>query len=153
MRGGASGATLLFDAAGLTAFAAARPSERLRALLAEAHRGNGRSSSRRSFAQRWPVAGPALGRSRSPSLARPPAGRAPPFASSIRNFTLARQVGAILEAVRARSDQIVETRVVAVCVPYGAGLVVTSDPDDISKLAAAVPAARIRTAEIRTAEI
>lgn len=42
----------------------------------------------------------------------------------------------------------VEAHVVAVCVPPGGGLVVTSDPDDIAELASAVPAARIRTARV-----
>ena len=60
------------------------------------------------------------------------------------DFTLARQVGAILHTTRSGSDRIVDAHVVAVCIPPGGGLVVTSDPDDITALAAAAPAARIR---------
>jgi hypothetical protein len=39
--------------------------------------------------------------------------------------------------------------VVAVCIPPGAGLVVTGDPDDIATLAGAVPAVRIRVTRPR----
>lgn len=65
------------------------------------------------------------------------------------DFALARQVGAVLHAGRSGSEQIVDAHVVAVCIPAGGGLVVTSDPDDIIALAAAVPAARIRVVNPR----
>jgi len=61
------------------------------------------------------------------------------------DFSLARQVGALLDATGSGSERMVDAHVVAVCVPFGGGLVVTSDPDDVTALAAAVPAARIRT--------
>lgn len=60
-------------------------------------------------------------------------------------FALAKQVGSLLHATNRRSAGIVDSHVVAVCLPFGGGLVVTSDPDDIEALAAAAPAARIRT--------
>ncbi|MEX2548576.1 MAG: hypothetical protein WD830_12440 [Chloroflexota bacterium] len=53
----------------------------------------------------------------------------------------------ILEATGSGSERIVDAHVVAVCVPAGGGLVVTSDASDIAALAAAVPAARIHTTE------
>lgn len=144
-----SGAPLVLDAAGLTALAAARPSDRLRALLAEAHR-----RERDVLVPTLVCAEVARGRARTRAVEVAVArhdrtrGERPAVRLVDTDFMLARQVGAILEAVRAGSDQIVDAHVVAVCVPYGAGLVVTSDPDDISELAAAIPAARIRTAEI-----
>jgi hypothetical protein len=62
------------------------------------------------------------------------------------DFALARQVGAILHTTRAAgSDRTVDAHVVAVCLSAGAGLVVTTDPDDINHLAGAVPAVRVRT--------
>lgn len=42
-----------------------------------------------------------------------------------------------------------ERHVVAVCARRGGGLVITSDPDDIARLAAAVPAARVVTRQAR----
>jgi hypothetical protein len=62
------------------------------------------------------------------------------------DFDLARRVGTILAASGHGSEHLVDAHVVAVCVPAGGALVVTSDPDDIVGLAAAVPAARIRVA-------
>ena len=61
------------------------------------------------------------------------------------DVALARQVGAIVEATGSGSDHVIDAHGVAVCIPAGGGLVVTSDPGDITELAAAVPAARIRT--------
>ncbi|HEX9530955.1 MAG TPA: PIN domain-containing protein [Acidimicrobiales bacterium] len=72
-------------------------------------------------------------------------GERPPLRLVDTDFDLARQVGAILEATNSGSERVVDAHVVAVCVPGGGGLVVTSDPDDIAGLASAVPAARIRT--------
>lgn len=56
---------------------------------------------------------------------------------------LARQVGAILHAAASGTEDIVDAHVVAVCVPHGGGIVVTSDPDDIGRLAATVPTTRV----------
>jgi predicted nucleic acid-binding protein len=71
-------------------------------------------------------------------------GEQPPIRLVDTEFPLARQVGAVLHASRSGSDRIVDAHVVAVCLPSGGGLVITSDPDDILALAAAAPAARIR---------
>lgn len=61
------------------------------------------------------------------------------------DFALAKQVGAILHGAGAGSADIVDAHVVAACVPYGGGMIVTSDPDDISRLADVVPHVRIVT--------
>lgn len=60
-------------------------------------------------------------------------------------FDLARQVGAVLEAAKAAGKRIVDAHVVAACVAFGGGLIVTGDPSDIMELAGGAPAARIRT--------
>lgn len=64
------------------------------------------------------------------------------------DFSLARQVGAILAATGSGSERIVDAHPVAVCVTFGGALVVTSDPGDIGELAAAVPATRIHAVAI-----
>jgi predicted nucleic acid-binding protein len=64
------------------------------------------------------------------------------------DFALARQVGAILHAAACGSERIVDAHVVACCVPAGGGLVVTSDPADILRLADSVPAVRVRVVRI-----
>lgn len=65
------------------------------------------------------------------------------------DLQLAKEVGAILHAVGAGSTDIVDAHVVAVCVPYGGGIVVTSDPGDIMRLAQAVPSSRIVVRSVR----
>ena len=140
-----SGAPLVLDAAGLDAIAASRPPELIRALLGEAHR-----RGREVIAPTVVCAEVARGAKRTRALEAAVArhdrhrGEQPPLRLVDTDFHLARQVGAILEASRSGSDRIVDAHVVAVCLPTGGGLVVTSDPDDIGALAGAVPAARIR---------
>ena len=77
------------------------------------------------------------------------AGQRPPVRIVDTTFDLARSVGAILGRSRASTADIVDAHVVAVAARHGGGLVVTSDPDDISRLAGAVPAARILTRPAR----
>lgn len=137
---------LVLDAAAIDALAQSRPPERLRALLREA------AQRRREVVVPTVVcAEVARGRARTRSLeavvrrhdtAR---GEQPALRLIDTDFHLARQVGAILESTSSGSERIVDAHVIAVCVPEGGGLVVTSDPDDIAVLAGAVPAARIRT--------
>jgi predicted nucleic acid-binding protein len=137
---------LVLDAAGLDALAIQHPPDVLRALLAEAHR-RGRSV----IVPTLVCAELARGRARTRALEATVArhdrslGERPALQLMDTDFDLARQVGAILEATGHGSEHVVDAHVVAVCVPLGGGLVVTADPDDISALAAAVPAARIRT--------
>jgi predicted nucleic acid-binding protein len=71
------------------------------------------------------------------------AGQRPAVQVVDTTFDLARSVGAILARSRAGSADIVDAHVVAVAARYGGGLIITSDPGDISRLADAVPAARI----------
>lgn len=141
-----SGAPLVLDAAGLEALCAAKPPDRFRALLAEAHR-----RGREVIAPTLVCAEIARGRARTAALeaavgrhdrAR---GERPAVRLVDTTFDLARQVGAILEAAKAGSERIVDAHVVAVCVAFGGGLIVTSDPSDIVELADGVPATRIRT--------
>lgn len=143
------GAPLVLDAAGLDALAADRPPDALRALLAEAYRRD-----REVIAPTLVCAEVARGRARTRSLeaavARHDAtrGERPALRLIDTDFALARAVGAILEATGSGSDRMVDAHVVAVCVPAGGGLVVTSEPDDIVELAAAVPAVRIGAVKI-----
>jgi predicted nucleic acid-binding protein len=137
----------VLDAAGLDALTTPHPPDQLRALLAEAH-GRGRSV----IVPTLVCAELARGRTRTRALETAVArhdrarGERPALKLIDTDFGLARQVGTILEASGLGSEHVVDAHVVAVCVPAGGGLVVTADPDDISLLAAAVPAARIRTA-------
>jgi len=144
------GAPLVLDAAGLDAMAAPRPPETIRALLAEAHR-RGREVITPTVVCAEVARGAARTRALEATVARHDRqrGEQPPLRLVDTDFTLARQVGAILAATRSASDRIVDAHVVAVCIPPGGGLVVTSDPDDIVALAAAAPAARIRVVHPR----
>lgn len=143
------GLPLVLDAAGLDALAGPRPPDGLRALLAEAHR-----RGREVLAPTLVCAEVARGRARTraveSAVARHDKARSerPALRLVDTDFTLARQVGAILEATGSGSERMVDAHVVAVCLPAGGGLVVTSDPDDIAALAAAAPAARIRTTRL-----
>ncbi len=58
---------------------------------------------------------------------------------------LARLVGSVLHSAGRDSDDIADAHVVAVCGGAEAAVVVTSDPDDILALAAAIPATRVVT--------
>lgn len=140
-----TGAPLVLDAAGLDAIAGARPSETFRALLAEAH-GRGREVIAPTVVCAEIARGAARTRALEAAVARHDRhrGEQPPIRLIDTDFALARQVGNILASTRSGSDRIVDAHVVAVCLPAGGGLVVTSDPDDIARLASAVPAVRIR---------
>ncbi len=136
---------VVLDAAGLTALSDAHPSDRLRALLAEAAR-RGREVVAPTLVCAEVARGRVRTRSLEAALSRHQAGRGerPAVRLIDTDFRLARQVGAILDAAGAATPRVVDAHVVAVCVPYGGGLVVTSDEDDILGLAAAVPSARIQ---------
>ena len=140
-----SGVPLVLDAAGLDALSATRPPEMIRALLGEAHR-RGREVLAPTVVCAEVARGPKRTRALEAAVSRHDRhrGEQPPVRLVDTDFGLARQVGAILHTGRSGSDRIVDAHVVAVCVPSGGGLVVTSDPDDITALAAAGPAARIR---------
>ena len=144
--GGVTGALpVVLDAAGLAELSDPHPSDRFRALLAEAAR-----RGREVVSPTVVCAEVARGRSRTraleAALSRHRAGRGerPAVRLVDTDFRLARQVGAVLDTAGAATEMVVDAHVVAVCVPAGGGLVVTSDVDDIAALATAVPAARIR---------
>lgn len=56
---------------------------------------------------------------------------------------LAKLVGAVLQAADRGSDAMADAHVVAVCAAVDRAVVLTSDPDDISALAAAIPGTRV----------
>jgi predicted nucleic acid-binding protein len=141
-----TGVPLVLDAAGLDGLLAGRPSDLLRALLAEAGRRD-----RDVLTPTVVCAEVARGRSRTRALESAVSrhdrarGERPAVRLVDTDFALARQVGALLHSTGTGSDRLVDAHVVAVCLPTGGGLVVTSDAADIEALAAAAPAARIRT--------
>jgi predicted nucleic acid-binding protein len=61
----------------------------------------------------------------------------------VTDETLAKQVGEILFATNRGSESIADAHVIAVCVPADIAVVVTTDPDDIMELSAAVPGVKI----------
>ncbi|HYN28475.1 MAG TPA: PIN domain-containing protein [Dermatophilaceae bacterium] len=144
-----SGVPLVLDAAGLAALVHSPPPRRLQALLQEAAR-----RGREVLAPTLACAEVARGRGRTRALeaavARHDRTRTqrPALRLVDTDFALARQVGAILHGSGSATDRLVDAHVVAVCLPYGGGLVVTSDPQDIDVLAAAVPAACIQPVTI-----
>ena len=65
------------------------------------------------------------------------------------DFDLARRVGSVLHGVGAETKDIVDAHSVAVASMHGRAVVVTADPDDILRLASAMPAVRIVTRSAR----
>jgi predicted nucleic acid-binding protein len=61
----------------------------------------------------------------------------------ITDEEVAKQVGGILYVANRGSDTIADAHVIAACVPAAVAVVVTSDPDDIAALSAAVPGVKI----------
>lgn len=64
------------------------------------------------------------------------------------DLALAKQVGAILHAADAGTEDLLDAHVVAACVARGSALVLTAHDDDIHRLAASVPAVRIVTRHV-----
>jgi predicted nucleic acid-binding protein len=58
---------------------------------------------------------------------------------------LAKLVGAILHTTGSSSERIADAHVVAACTGVDAAVVITSDPDDLRELAAAIPGTRVVT--------
>ena len=141
-----SDAPLVLDSAGLAELAASRPSDDFRALLAEALR-RGREVITPTLVCSEVARGVARTRALEVAVSRhhQPGGERPAVRLVDTDFALARQVGAILDSAGAGSERVVDAHVIAVCLPAGAGLVVTEDPDGIARLAGSVPAVRIRT--------
>lgn len=141
---------VILDSAGLDALAGPRPPAALRALLGEA------------WARRRDVLVPALvcaevcrtaARTRAVEAAlhrhEQRKGERPAVQVVDTTFDLARSVGAILARSETGSSDIVDAHLVAIAARHGGGLIVTSDPSDIARLAEAVPAARILTRAAR----
>jgi predicted nucleic acid-binding protein len=135
---------VVLDADGLDALAAPSPPSMFRALLREAL-DRGRDVLVPAVVCAEVCRGPAWTRRVETALARhrPTRGQRPPVTVVDTDFVLARQVGAVLHGAGTGSADLAGAHVVAVCACHGGGLVITSDPGDIARLAAAVPAARV----------
>ena len=135
---------VVLDAAGIDALADPRPPALFRALLQEAW-----SRDRDVLLPAVVCAEACRGAARTRRVEaavarhRVEVGQRPPVRVVDTDFALARQVGAVLHGADADSSDIIDAHVVAVCVGYGGGLVVTADGDDIDRLAQAVPSARV----------
>jgi predicted nucleic acid-binding protein len=86
---------------------------------------------------------PSLARHRDTRAARPPVRVVP------TDFDLARRVGSVLNGAGAGTRDIVDAHSVAVASVHGRAVIVTSDPDDILRLASAMPVVRIVTRSAR----
>lgn len=141
---------VVLDSAGLDALAGPRPSAAFRALLGEAW-DRGRAVLVPSLVCAEVCRTAARARAVEAALGRHDraAGEWPAVQVVDTTFDLARSVGAILARSRSGTADIVDAHVVAVAARHGGGLVVTSDPADIARLADAVPAARILTRPAR----
>lgn len=135
---------VVLDSDGLDALASTRPPTVFRALLEEAL-DRGREVLVPAVVCAEVCRAPARTRQVESALRRhgPDRRRHPPVEVVDTDFALARHVGAVLHGASAGSAEIVDAHVVAVCARHGGGLVVTSDPGDIERLAQAVPSARI----------
>lgn len=145
-----TGAPLILDADGLDALTEQPPPARLRALLAEAWERKSdvlvsalvcaeccRGASRTRAVEA------SLARHRDTRAARPAVRVVP------TDFDLARRVGSVLHGASAGTKDMVDAHSVAIASLHGRALVVTADPDDIQRLASAVPAVRIVTRPAR----
>lgn len=137
---------LVLDADGFDALCDPRPPERLQALLQEAWVRD-RDVLVPAVACAEVCRGVPRTRRVETVVARHDAarGQRPPVRVVATDFSLARQVGAVLHGAGADSRDMVDAHVVAVCALYGGGLVVTADSKDINRLAQAVPSVRIIT--------
>ncbi len=138
---------VVLDAAGLEQLAAGRPADRFRALLAVAAE-RGREVVVPAVVCVEVCRGAPRTRAVEAALGRHARvrGRRPAVTVVDVDLPLAKQIGAILHAAGAATEDLVDASVVAVAVAGGGGLVVTEDRDDIERLAAVVPAVRIITA-------
>jgi predicted nucleic acid-binding protein len=61
----------------------------------------------------------------------------------ITDERIAKQVGEILYTTNRGSESIADAHVIAACIPADVAVVITTDPDDIMELSAAVPGVKI----------
>lgn len=141
---------LVLDADGLDALADPVPPNAFRALLREAF-DRDRDVLVPAVVCAEACRGTARTRRVEHALARhrPARGQRPAVKVVDTDFSLARQVGAVLYGAQAGSTHLAGAHVVAVCARHGGGLVVTSDAGDLDRLAATVPSARIVTRPAR----
>ena len=145
-----TGPPLILDADGLAALTEQPPPDRLRALLAEAWKRRSDvlvpaivcAECCRGAGRTRPVEA-SLARHRDTRAARPAVRVIP------TDLDLARRVGSVLHGAGASTADIVDAHSVAVASMLGRAVVVTADPDDILRLASAVPTARIVTRPAR----
>lgn len=132
--------TVVLDAAGLDEMSSPQPSERLRALLRA-----GTESGRTVCVPAVVIAECCRGLARTRAVERVLArrGAASPLEVVDTDTALAKAVGAVLHG--AGSSDLAGAHVVAVAAQSPVALVVTSDPDDIVRLAATVPSTRVVT--------
>jgi len=135
---------VVLDADGLNAVCDPRPPEVVRALIHEAWL-RGHDVLVPAVVCAEVCRGVARTRRVEAALAR----ARPPFSVVDTDFALARQVGSVLHGAAADSRDMVDAHIVAVCALYDGGVVVTSDPGDIERLAQSVPAVRIVTRPAR----
>ena len=141
---------VVLDSAGLDALAGPVPPTAFRALLREALE-RGRDVLVPAVVCAEVCRGAARTRQVEVAVARhrPTRGQRPPVTVVDTDFGLARQVGAVVHGSGSGSADVVDAHVVALCARHGGGLVITSDADDIARLASAVPSARIVTRPVR----
>ncbi len=142
---------LVLDSAGLDALCGEVPSPTVRALLEEAWRLD-RDVLTPAVVCAEVCRGAARTRRVEALVSRQGARGRPwqPVQVVVTDFALARQVGAVLHGAQTGSADIVDAHVVAVCADRGGGLVLTSDPADIERLAAVIPSARIMIRPVTT---
>jgi predicted nucleic acid-binding protein len=141
---------LVLDAEGLDALTERPPPDRLRALLAEA------------WARRSEVLVAAVvcaevcrgaRRTRAVEAAllrhRRTKGERPAVRVVVTDFDLARLVGSVLYGAGAGTQEVIDAHSVAIAARAGGGIVVTGGPEDMQRLAAAVPAVRVVTCRPR----
>jgi predicted nucleic acid-binding protein len=136
---------VVLDAGGLDELSKSKPSDLFRALLREAWKRD-----REVLVPAVVCAELARGvkRTRAIEAALSRHDRAsgqPPVSIVDTDFDLARLVGSILFTSDTGTEDLVDAHVVAVCATHQGGLIVTVDPDDIQRLAQAVPSVRIIT--------
>jgi predicted nucleic acid-binding protein len=141
---------LILDADGLDALSERRPPDRLRALLGEALKRGGEvlvpavvcaeccRGLGRTRAVETALSGRSHGRGGLPAVRVVPT-----------DFDLACRVGAVLHAAGAATSEMVDAHAVAVASLHGGGIVVTSDGDDVERLALTLPGVRVVTRPAR----
>lgn len=131
---------VVLDAAAFDVLHDARASTRLRALLRVVH-GDGGEVRCAAVTLAEVCRGAARTRAAEAVVARRHAGRRVTIVPT--DERLAKQVGAVLHATRSGSERLADAHVVAVCSDAEVAIVISSDPDDLTELSAAIPGTRV----------